>query len=204
MKTILINVVFGVKFHDVIKKLKLFIYFYIYHFVYTYNKMDIFEDNINKEITGKQLNSYGIKFYKFINKEKCHFGMNFTIGENIDSIEFSPNQIEKYNGGGMYFTTMDHIFKFISFGCYLCEILIHDDARCYIENGEIKSNKFFIKNMINIKDLHEFSYNYPFCVRAVKQNGHMLQFIENQTEDLCLEAVKQNGYALKFIKEQTE
>ena len=31
--------------------------------------MDIFKDHMHKEISGKQLNEYNIKFYKFINKK---------------------------------------------------------------------------------------------------------------------------------------
>ena len=42
------------------------------------------------------------------------------------------------------------------------------------------------------------------ALSAVKQDGHALRFVINQTEESCLEAVKQNGYALQYVKEQTE
>ena len=45
--------------------------------------------------------------------------------------------------------------------------------------------------------------NEKECLKAVQQNGWVLQFVENQTEKICLEAVKQNGRALKFVENQT-
>ena len=47
-------------------------------------------------------------------------------------------------------------------------------------------------------------WNDPkYCLEAVKQNGLVLRWVENQTPDICLEAVKEDGYALRFVKEQT-
>lgn len=42
------------------------------------------------------------------------------------------------------------------------------------------------------------------CLRAVKENGMILEYIKNPTEELCIEAVRQNGYALEYVREQTE
>jgi hypothetical protein len=41
------------------------------------------------------------------------------------------------------------------------------------------------------------------ALRAVKQDGYVLQFVNTQTPEICLEAVKQNGYALQFVNTQT-
>jgi hypothetical protein len=38
------------------------------------------------------------------------------------------------------------------------------------------------------------------CLRVVRNNGIMLQFMEEQTEELCLAAVEQNGGALQYVK----
>ena len=37
------------------------------------------------------------------------------------------------------------------------------------------------------------------ALEAVKQDGHSLQYVQNQTEEICLEAVKQEGYALQYV-----
>ena len=41
------------------------------------------------------------------------------------------------------------------------------------------------------------------ALEAVKQNGHALLHIKQQTPEICMEAVKQNGYALLYVAQQT-
>ena len=41
-------------------------------------------------------------------------------------------------------------------------------------------------------------------LEEVKQDGHALQYVHNQTKEICLAAVKQNGHALRYVHEQTE
>jgi hypothetical protein len=35
---------------------------------------------------------------------------------------------------------------------------------------------------------------------AVKQNGNVLRYVKEQTEEICKIAVKQNGDALRYVK----
>ena len=42
------------------------------------------------------------------------------------------------------------------------------------------------------------------AMKAVKEDGYALRFVNEQTEAICLEAVKQYGYALQYVKNQTE
>ena len=50
-----------------------------------------------------------------------------------------------------------------------------------------------------------FDYEDPKqCLEVVKRNGHALQYVKDQTEEICLEAVKQDGHALYYVKDQTE
>ena len=42
------------------------------------------------------------------------------------------------------------------------------------------------------------------ALEAVKQDGHALRYVKDQTEAVALEAVKQDGYALRYVKDQTE
>ncbi len=50
-----------------------------------------------------------------------------------------------------------------------------------------------------IEDWNDFEY----CLEAVKQNGHALEYVINQTPVICLAAVKRDGLALRWVKEQT-
>ncbi len=40
------------------------------------------------------------------------------------------------------------------------------------------------------------------ATNAVKQDGHALRYVSNQTEAICLEAVKQDGDALRYVEEK--
>ena len=46
-------------------------------------------------------------------------------------------------------------------------------------------------------------YDENDCLEAVKQDGHALQFVKEQTPEICLEAIKENWSALRYVKEQT-
>jgi len=48
-----------------------------------------------------------------------------------------------------------------------------------------------------------FNQTEEICLAAVKQNGMALQYVHNQTPKICLAAVKQNGYALQHVHNQT-
>ena len=43
------------------------------------------------------------------------------------------------------------------------------------------------------------SYTEAEALEEVKQNGHALKYVHNQTKEICLAAVKQNGHALQYV-----
>jgi hypothetical protein len=42
------------------------------------------------------------------------------------------------------------------------------------------------------------------ALAAVKQGGHALVYVKEQTEEICLAAVKESGCALQYVHTQTE
>ena len=49
-----------------------------------------------------------------------------------------------------------------------------------------------------------FDYtDHDECLKAVKQNGYVLRYVKEQTNDICLEAVKRHGMSLQYVKDQT-
>ena len=48
------------------------------------------------------------------------------------------------------------------------------------------------------------SYTEAEALEEVKQNGHALKYVHNQTKEICLIAVEQNGYALQYVHNQTK
>jgi hypothetical protein len=47
----------------------------------SFTDSEFYKQNLHKEVTGKQLNNHDVKFYKFINEEKCHNGLKYDLGE---------------------------------------------------------------------------------------------------------------------------
>jgi hypothetical protein len=124
----------------------------------------------------------------------------YDLGEITYPNEFNPTY--ECSSGCIYFTTIDHVFKFMDYGCYFCEIQTSNDSRCYIEKDKIKANKIIITNMTHISEL---DWNdLKFCANIVKQNGCALKYVKEQTLEICIEAVKRDGYALRYVKKQTE
>ena len=131
------------------------------------NKMTLLNDcifspkNYQKILTGIELNELNKqnlsprRFFKFINKEKKHNGFSYVDGLNSDTNDFNPTK--ECSIGGLYFTTIDYIYKFRQYGSYLCEIIIPDDALCYIECTKIKANKIFIKSFDKFKSIMHIS-----------------------------------------------
>jgi hypothetical protein len=159
---------------------------------------------VGKELSGEELNKLnGHKsFYKFINYEKTHYDYEYKQGLNIDTHNFNPTN--NCSEGGLYFTTIDYIFKFMHYGNYFSEIMIPDDARCYIENNKIKADKIIVLSFIKINELDKL-YDINFCTKAVKQNGcaikHMPEEFKNNFE-LAMCAVKKNEYLIKDVSDE--
>ncbi len=140
-------------------------------------------------------------FYKILNKELKHNGFQYNLRLTIDTVPFNPSG--SCEPGGLYFTTFDHIFKFIDYGNNIAEISIPEDAKVYGYPGDdrYKADRIFIKNIETLENF--FDKNPEFLMIAVKQNGRVLKYVKNQTPELCMEAVKNYGHALEFVQKQT-
>lgn len=62
-------------------------------------------------------------------------------------------------------------------------------------------NKEFKRNVLLLQFIEEQTED--ICLDAVKRNGLALQFVKKQTQKICMMAVQQNGLALQYVKEQT-
>lgn len=177
----------------------------------------------NEIILGKELNELNNNkpFYKFINRNKIHKGFTYKQGLNVDTLPFNPT--DTCRQGGLYFTTKDNIFHFKKYGDYCCNIIIPDDAQCYVEKYAIKANKIIVESFREVHQMSEW-FDEDFCISAVKQKWQAIKYVKvmtpnvckqyvkiegqtiyftPQTDELCELAVTQNGMALKFINNKT-
>jgi len=65
-------------------------------------------------------------------------------------------------------------------------------------NNDSKDMEKWINKFVKTKEFQKI------CLRMIKQNGWVIQFIDNPSEEMQLEAVKENGYALYYIKNPSE
>jgi hypothetical protein len=162
---------------------------------------------MSRVLSGRDFNELypNTKFYKLTNQLETHNGFKYTDGLNNDTILFNP--YGSCSPGGLYFTEYDKIPLWINYAnqsmCYIREVIIPYDARIYIEENKIKTNKFYLSPRKLIEEFEGWD-NHEYCLSAVKLNGFALEYVKEQTEEICLAAVNKNGRALQYIKEQTD
>ena len=146
---------------------------------------------LNTKFSGRQFNKryQGTKFYKFIfddlsdNKFHYHLGINSAI--EPDGLSFCE---ESKRG-----------FNWWPYGTKVALIEIPDDAEVYAEKNKFRANKIILTQILNSDDFGD-----KFWIEMLSQNGMVLKFVKNQTEEICTIAVKQNSFALSYVKQQTE
>jgi hypothetical protein len=163
-------------------------------------------------------------WYKILKEDLIHNKFQYKIGLNIDTLLFNPSGSCK--SGGLYYTNLHNLARFLHYGCYIADVEIPDDARVYEDpqGNKWKADRLIILSITKFIDhplfnnanwcLMTIKYNVEFmryvknqtkdiCLNAIQQDGYILRYIRNQTDEICLTAVQQKGLALKFVKEQT-
>ena len=93
-----------------------------------------------------------MKYYKILNKEEKHNGMQYKTGLNKDTMPFKP--FGSCESGGMYFSSED-ILAFLSYGCWIREVILCEDSQIYEDPGSIKkfkTDKFILKEREEISE----------------------------------------------------
>ena len=158
--------------------------------------------NIGKVFSGKEFNeSYkGFKFVKILANNLTHHGFEYKEGLNVDSVTFNPTG--KCSVGGLYFTDLSKAYMYFDFGNNFSYVTIPDSALVYIEEDKFKANMIILTNILPLSEF--FLQNIQLCKLAVRQEGCVLRYARDQTEEICKLAIQQNGMALRFVKNQTE
>jgi len=69
-----------------------------------------------------------MKYYKILNKDENHNGLQYKTGINIDPLPFNPSG--NCRSGGIYFARED-ILAFLSYGCWIREVTLPDREEIY-------------------------------------------------------------------------
>ena len=128
-------------------------------------------------------------YFKVLSSDWKHHDFQYKFGLNVDIEPFDPSGSCK--PGGLYYTTAEFIPLFLEYGTQIAEISMPADAQVYADpdGTKWKADKLIINKVYLIEDWDK--WNDPdFCVKALVQNGNVLKYIQNQTEEICLAAVQ--------------
>ena len=163
-----------------------------------------------------------MKYYKITNEEECHHGMQYQDGLNIDIKEFNPSG--SCEPGGIYYSSED-IFSFLSYGVWIREVTIPEDAQTYKDpDSDIvkwKADKVILgpRRRITfdiIKELIDEGANIhaqcDYVLRTYAERGNLeavKYLVEHGADihadnDFALRYASRNGYfeVVKYLVEQ--
>ena len=163
-------------------------------------------------------------YYKIINKKWNHHGYQYVPGLNILQEQFNDNSSYSCCAGGFYFTTINHIFKFLDFGCYLVEVILptsDSDFKMVSDPEDIKfrSNKIILGNKYDLTDITTIQMmidlgadvhaDDDYALRWASENGHLevveflvgIGFDIHANNDYAFRIASENGHVevVKFL-----
>ena len=91
-------------------------------------------------------------YYKITNEKECHNGYQYVDGLNILDKPFDSDGccVE----GGLYFTTIEHIFNFLDYGCHLREITLPENCQWVqdLTKNKYRADKIILGKKYNLSD----------------------------------------------------
>jgi len=127
-------------------------------------------------------------FYKILNKEEHHRGLQYKFGLNNDILEFNPSG--DCEPGGIYFSRED-ILAFINYGPWIRKVTLPEDAQIYENPGKPKkwkANKIIlgkkekitakvIKRLINKGANPTVDHNFPLVWAAINEQLEIVKLL---------------------------
>jgi competence CoiA-like predicted nuclease len=151
-----------------------------------YNFIKDKSDDLNKKLLN--INGLLLKFIDNQNDELCEIACR----NNIDAYKYIKNK--SYDLDKKLLNINGLILQFIDTQTDdLCEISCNNNIDAY------KYIKTFTKKIINFINLKSID----LCKKLISSNGLLLEFIDNQNDELCEIACKNNINAYKFINNKS-
>ena len=126
-------------------------------------------------------------YYKITNKTEYHNGYQYVDGLNVLDKPFEP--VGSCVVGGFYFTTVEHIFKFLDYGCYLREIILPKNCQWVQDpdGDKFRADKIILGKRYDLTD--------PLIFQLLVERGADI----HEQHDHVLEWASRNGH-LDIIK----
>uniref|UniRef100_A0A6C0J5N3 Uncharacterized protein n=1 Tax=viral metagenome TaxID=1070528 RepID=A0A6C0J5N3_9ZZZZ len=119
----------------------------------------------------------------------CNRNLQLKVGLNIDTIPFSKEGdcVE----GEIYYCDAKDALQWINIGYMnLCTVEIPNDAQTVKFKDKYRSDKIIICDTPVFFDEHKMWNDTDICKQMVKNDGQVLSFIKNQTDEICKLAVR--------------
>jgi hypothetical protein len=104
-------------------------------------------------------------FYKITNKKERQNGFQYVDGPNILKGKFNDDPNESCCSGGLYFTDITNIFKFLEYGFYLREVILptladYPDFKIVKDKSGDKwrANIIILGRRYNLNNINTFKY----------------------------------------------
>jgi len=166
---------------------------------------------IGQVYSGQEFNTFGNKIVKALPYNLLDAGIQFQLGLNIlaplePRSEYSEydDEYEETCDGGCDFCEENDVGKHIrGYGYNVAYVTIPDDAQVHVafSCGYIfTTDKIIIDRIV---PMSEYFQDIEKCKAALRSNGNLIKFVENQTEELCEIAVRNRPTSIQFINNQT-
>ena len=146
------------------------------------------------------------KYFKITNATENHNGFQYHDGLNILTEPFVENG--SCVAGGLYFTDVEHIFHFVSYGVYLREIILpiaDSDFKCVADkNDKWRANKLIFGLRYNLYDISTFQYLIQLGANYLLGEYNLLQWAAYKGHYAIVEylislpGLKDNKWAYKY------
>src|SRR3989304_1483785 len=118
------------------------------------------------------------KYYKITNKKEIHDGYEYHDGLNIVTEPFAEEG--SCVPGGFYFTTIEHIHKFFSYGINLREVSFPNDPKLRIvkdpSGDKWRSNMIFLGKKYSLNDHLTYKFLIECGINIYVGNEYILDW----------------------------
>jgi len=137
-------------------------------------------------------------YYKVTAEPEIHHGFHYQNGLNILDKNFEPKG--SCVAGGLYFTTIENVPNFYSYGCNLREVYLpidHEDFQMVSDpdGNKFRANKIILGAKYSLFDVKTYE---KFGLK-INQNYYLVHMATINGRVDCLEMCKKNGFRLKVI-----
>ena len=104
-------------------------------------------------------------YFKITNREEKHNGMQYQTGLNVDILPFNDNPKASCVPGGIYFSDEKNICGFLTYGQWIREVTLPEDAKVVKDpsGGKWRANKVLLGERRDLRDPNTFKWLDEIC-----------------------------------------